>query len=327
MAPSEEQLQVFRDWESSFKVPAQTRTTPSSSLGRTLLGFQSINSLSSDEAAGFTTLSTNDIGLPQKVLELAMQSLQAGRTARGEQAEMESSSETTVPQTWPFAVATATSGLEATPEFQSNVFDNSFLSNFVANLVGTSNNLATGAVQESWAPTQVRVNIENHQSMEDGEELRRNESQSTAHQHGSSSTSKGRKPRGRPPRKAPIAIGNNRTSSARSPTPHLTPPNNSNAQEIASTDSIPPKVLTDLSRILFAKEISELTPEELQVCVGSIMVRRARNTESARRSRVRRQEQMDSSEGRIEELVGENEGLKGKVRELEGRLRTLGEEV
>lgn len=93
------------------------------------------------------------------------------------------------------------------------------------------------------------------------------------------------------------------------------------------TDTIPPKLLADLARDLFAKELSDLTPEELQACVGNIMARRARNTESARRSRVRRQEQLETMEARIEELQEENGALRERVAELEARLRARGDKV
>lgn len=86
------------------------------------------------------------------------------------------------------------------------------------------------------------------------------------------------------------------------------------------SELISPRVLNTAAQSLFGKSGDELTPSQRSQVVNHILSKRERNTESARKSRERRKSHLEGMEHRINELEEENERLKKRVRELEGRL-------
>lgn len=89
---------------------------------------------------------------------------------------------------------------------------------------------------------------------------------------------------------------------------------------LSAAETIPPKLFASTARTMFHKDVSELTPKEKEACVNSVLSRRARNTASARRSRVKRIEEMQEMEDAMRTLEEENQALKDRVLALEARL-------
>lgn len=81
-------------------------------------------------------------------------------------------------------------------------------------------------------------------------------------------------------------------------------------------DGIPPRVLSSASQDMFHKPPSSLNPTQLERVVNSIMRKRSRNTEAARRSRCRRRDELQSLEDKIGLLRKENVRLKLRLQEL-----------
>lgn len=121
--------------------------------------------------------------------------------------------------------------------------------------------------------------------------------------------------RPRTPKENPTRATGGGRSSSTSPTSY----------EISTaTETIPPKLLASTALSLFDKEVHQLTPKEREVCVQSILTRRARNTASARRSRIKRLEEMEEMDQTMQMLQEENQRLKAQVEELQRRLAELG---
>ncbi|KAI9019631.1 hypothetical protein DFJ74DRAFT_673885 [Hyaloraphidium curvatum] len=142
-----------------------------------------------------------------------------------------------------------------------------------------------------------------------------------------------------PPSSGPSARRPKRKASrrpARSPTPSSDPDSDSDAGPrrkrarkpaggkprgpASAEDQIAPKVLSTASHLLFSLPPASLSPQQRQQCVEHILSKRSRNTAAARRSRERRREHVGWLEGRVAELEGENEMLRGRVGELEALL-------
>lgn len=85
-------------------------------------------------------------------------------------------------------------------------------------------------------------------------------------------------------------------------------------------DEIPPRVLANTAFELFGLQPHELTPVQRQRCIDSIFERRKRNTESARKSRGRRKDYLETLENKLKELEEEKEELEQRLRELTKRV-------
>lgn len=89
-------------------------------------------------------------------------------------------------------------------------------------------------------------------------------------------------------------------------------------------DKIAPRVLSSTSQSMFKKPPSSLTDQQLQRAIGSILQRRSRNTEAARRSRERRQEQLHDLEDSIAVLEAQNRLLREKMQSLQSMVKAIG---
>lgn len=320
--PDESYLQVLREWADQFRPPvsASSNSLGSSALhslmtntsGDSMDPFASLGSLRQQNVLTvFSELATTSPNLPSNM------ALGAARRR-------------SVPNA-PAILSSASLSLprEATPmevlfrlpvENPPAVYA---VGRTASSNSGPSGSLETGNERTGDQLMAAKINLENDMEMDNGNQR---------------SVRDQTRRRGRGKNKETVRARETPSRSRRKTTPEPTPSSSTTPSTSASssnqlitaaitttTDSIPPKVLTDIADTLFGKHVSDLAPDELRACIDNIMSRRSRNTESARRSRVRKQEQLQSLDDRIEELEQENEALRDRVAKLEERIREMGE--
>jgi hypothetical protein len=103
--------------------------------------------------------------------------------------------------------------------------------------------------------------------------------------------------------------------------PRASPKSTPKSTPSTPLEAITPKVLTRISLDTYSLPPSQLSTTQHAHVVSLILSRRQANRESAKKSRERKQEEVERLEGRVVELEGENEGLRRRVRELEGLVK------